>query len=173
MWLKALLCIHVPAVYEKSSLIRCLQEAAEGQNDCIEEPTFVGAVLVCVSVVGSVQLLLLYKHVPHAQSWLKKKVCFLLKKERASAPCKSSSEMWFVEKNPFLGIDFWTWWWRCLVGHTSCSEHCEMRKTSARRQEKKGRKVLSVPFSSRYGGQAGVWASHRSHQMQGWWCYNK
>ena len=93
VWLKALLCIHVPAVYEKSSLIRCLQEAAEGQNDCIEEPTFVGAVLVCVSVVGSVQLLLLYKHVPHAQSWLKKKVCFLLKKERASAPCKSSSEM--------------------------------------------------------------------------------
>ena len=70
MWLKAQICIYVPAVYVKSSLIRCLQEAAEGQNDCIEEPTFVGAV-VCVSVVGSVQLLLLYKHVPHAQSWLK------------------------------------------------------------------------------------------------------
>ena len=56
-------------------------------------------------------------------------------------------------KESLLGNRFLDMMVAVLEGHTSCSEHCEMRKTSAWRLKKKGRKVLYVPFSTLGGRQ--------------------
>lgn len=95
-------------VYGKRALIRCLQEAAEGQNDCIEEPTFG---VVCVWVYSRYNnYCFISTYLTHSTIMAKGGLSFLLTKKERAQPANQAlcTEMWFVcvEKESLLGNRF-------------------------------------------------------------------